>query len=66
MADIDLDQDDVEIAKSDFQQENSPAATPWSQSPFEEQQQQQKEKDIEKPSIWDKLRRNKDNSKKDW
>jgi cell division protein FtsZ len=62
IADIDLDKDDIETTKSDFQSENPIAGTPWSQSPFDEQ----KEKEIEKPSIWDKLRRNKDNNKKDW
>lgn len=62
IADIDLDKDEIETTKDDFQSENPIAGTPWSQSPFDEQ----KEKEIEKPSIWDKLRRNKDNNKKDW
>lgn len=62
IADIDLDKDDIETTKNDFQSENPIAGTPWSQSPFDEQ----KEKELDKPSIWGKLRRTKDNDKKDW
>jgi cell division protein FtsZ len=71
IAGMNLDEDESETARDGFKDEN-PITPPiinnsnndnW---PNTTGFDPQKEKDLEKPSIWSKLRRNKDRNKKDW